>query len=471
MKIILADAHGPVRGKAQMSPNLGLLYLASYLRERIEGLELRYVPQNWELREHIRLIEEMRPDLYAMSFTSYGARVAYASIAELKARFPDLPIVCGGPHPSSAPEDLLTRTAADLCVIGEGEETFTEIVRQGSGLMDNLASVRGIAYRAPDGSYRENAPRELIADLDSVPFPARDLVNEDDFTGSALRRGVPDTEMIITRGCPLRCVFCANPVFRVDGPLYRARSPESIAAEVEELYRMGYRELYLHSDELNVRLGWSIEVCKALAALGHDDLYFQANLRVVPMDEELARWLKRANFWMVRFGIESASERVLRGIKKRMAPGRTERTLRLMAEHNIKVFGFFMMFQIWQDKEGNLEFETVEEVNRSLRTIRDYWRKNLLHYMAWGEAVPVQGAEMYDVAVRHGIIDRSYYPDEPWRVHDRLPHVSKAEYARIVRHGRLLQGAMALRNGSINWSNWTGLMVKAKDLLVGAQTK
>ncbi|ETX02656.1 MAG: hypothetical protein ETSY1_02795 [Candidatus Entotheonella factor] len=471
MKVILADAHGPVRGKAQSSPNLGLLYLASYLRSRVENVELRYVPQNWELADHIELIETLQPDLYAMSFTSYGAQVAYHSIRKLKERFPRLPIVCGGPHPSAAARDVLAKTPADLCVLGEGEETFAEIVRQGDSLMDALDDIQGIAYIDANGHYRQTLPRPLIDDLDTIPFPSRDLINERDYTGNDLRRGTPDTEMIITRGCPLRCVFCANPVFRVKGPLYRTRSPESIAHEIDLLYQMGYRELYLHSDELNVRLDWSIEVCKAIAALGHDDLYLQANLRVVPMNAELALWLRKANFWMVRYGIESASERVLKGIKKSMSMEKTERALHLMHEQGIKTYGFFMMFQIWEDEDGNLDYETVDEVNQSVRYIRELWRKDLLHYMAWSVAVPVQGAEMYSIAVRHGIIDEHYYPDEKWLVYDRLPHVSKKAYASIIRKGRLLQGAMALRNGSINWRNWSGLKVKAKDLIFGEQTQ
>ena len=98
------------------------------------------------------------------------------------------------------------------------------------------------------------------------------------------------------------------------GPLFRARSPRNIAQEAEDLYRRGYREIYLHSDELNVRLDWSIEVCKELAALNHPDLYFQCNMRVEPMSDEFAVWLKRANFWLVRLGVETASDRVLTGI-------------------------------------------------------------------------------------------------------------------------------------------------------------
>ena len=470
MKILLADAHGPVRGKPQASPNLGLLYLASYIRSRMEDVEIRYVPQRYELNEHERIIEETRPDIYAMSFTSYGARVAYKSIERLKARFPHLPIVCGGPHPSSSPRDVLEKTAADICVLGEGEVTLTEIAQKRDNLLGERHSIKGIAY-IKDGEYHETPPRPLIPDLDSIPFPSRDLIDDKDYVGSSLRNAAPDTEMIITRGCPLRCVFCANPVFRLQGPPFRKRSPERIAQEVELLYQMGYREIYLHSDELNVQHGWSVEVCKALAALGHSDLYFQANLRVSPMTPELARWLRKANFWMIRFGIESASERVLKGIKKKTSIEKTEYALRLMKEERIKVFGFFMMYQIWENECGVLEHETQEEVNQTLKYVWNLWRKDLLHYISWAVATPVQGAEMYGIGLRHGLINSDYYPDEQWVVHERQPWIARRDYARTVRLGRMLQAAMAFRNGSINWNNWKTLLVKGKDLLLGAQTK
>jgi hypothetical protein len=260
-------------------------------------------------------------------------------------------------------------------------------------------------------------------------------------------------------------------VFRQQGPPFRKRAPEAIAKEVEWLYQRGYREIYLHSDELNVEHAWSVEVCKALASLGHADLYFQANLRVAPMSAELAKWLRLANFWMVRFGIESASERVLKGIKKKMSREKTEYALRLMKEERIKTFGFFMMYQVWENGAGELEHETQEEVNGTLRYAWQLWRRGLLHYISWAVATPVQGAEMYGIGTRHGLMTTDYYPDEEWRVHERLPWVTRKQYARTMRLGRMLHGAMALRNGSINWQNWSALLVKAKDLLLGAQTK
>jgi len=213
MKVILADSHGAVFGKPQGTPNLGLLYLASYARRRLSDLDLKYLPQRVAIEEHLREIDAFQPDLYALSFTSYGMEAAYALVDQIKRRHPDLPVVVGGAHASAAPEATLKRSRADLCVVGEGEETLTQLLEALPRLQAALPGIPGIAYRDGDGIRRTPA-RAMVDDLDTIPFPARDLVREGDYVGLSHRRARPNTEMIVMRGCPFRCVFCANPVFR-----------------------------------------------------------------------------------------------------------------------------------------------------------------------------------------------------------------------------------------------------------------
>lgn len=460
MHVILADTHGPLLGKAQPSPNLGLLYLAAYARASEPSVQFHYIPQSKPRAWHFELVERTRPAIYALSFTSYGVEAAYALMREMKARHPSLLVVAGGAHVSAVPEEVLRHGHADLCVVGEGEATFLEIIRNVDQIRRQRSGIRGIAY-LDDGVFHRTGARPLIENLDEIPFPARDLIDPGDFVGLSHRRARPNTEMIITRGCPYRCVFCANPVFRVEnGPLYRERSPESIALEIEVLYQMGYREIFLHSDELNVRLDWSISVCKAIAALGHRDLFFQANLRVQPMSEELAMWMKRAGFWLVRFGIESGSQRVLRGIKKRMSLEQTERACRIVEAAGIRVFGYFMMFQFWE-ADGELQWETYEEVEDSIALARRLWSAGVLHYSSWMFAIPVQGAEYYTIALRHGMVTAPFVPDDKWDPTPFVPNVTQREFSMLFRRARLLQGLMALRAGSFEFRNWRGLLSKA----------
>jgi anaerobic magnesium-protoporphyrin IX monomethyl ester cyclase len=465
-RVIFADNHGPVLGREQTSANLSLLYLASYLRGAFPGAQVEYISQSPPIEHHLRRVKELQPDFYALSFTSFAAAEAYALVRTLKDAFPKLRVVCGGPHVTARPEDVLRRGGADVAVIGEGEVTLAEIVRAREHLCDALPRINGIGYLR-DGEYIETPARATIEDLDSIPFPDRDLLNQDEFCGLTYSRARPNTEMVITRGCPYRCVFCANPVFRLkSGPLYRSRSPRNIAAEAEDLYRRGYREIYLHSDELNVRLDWSIDVCNELAALNHPDLFFQCNMRVEPMSEDFADALKRANFWLVRLGVESASDRVLTGIKKRMSLAKTERACEMLSRRGIKVFAFLMMFNLWEDK-GTLQHESAQEVKDTIALVYRLWRQRKLHYSSWQFAVPVPGAELYDIALRRGMIDADYIPNDAWDAHQFLQGISKAEFNRLYARARRQQAIMALTSGCLEWRNWKGILHQARTTVFG----
>ncbi len=464
MEIILADTHGPILGKAQGSPNLALLYLASYARERLPDLQFHYIPQKYDLEHHLALVERHKPRFYAISFTSYGLDKAFELMRAVRQKDPSVTILAGGSHATPKYRQCLLEGGADIVVLGEGEETFCELLRHADDLPAARAQIAGIAY-LDQGEVRTTGQRPLIEDLDTIPFPARDLIDMDDYVGIVLRKATPNTEMIITRGCPLRCVFCANPVFRVEGgPTVRMRSAANIAAEAEALYQQGYREIYMHSDELNVSLPWSIEVCKALAALGHRDLYFQVNLRVLPISEEFVYWMKQANFWLVHFGIESASQRVLDGIKKKMPTEKTLEACRMVSEGGIHVFGFFTMYQFWEGPDGQLQMESDAEVLSTVRMAAKLWWRGYLQHMSWVPALPVQGSEMFEIALRHGIVAPDYVPNDDWNPVGHLPGVTERGFRRNYLLGRWLQVAMVLRDGRVNWKNWRGLLRKVKNL-------
>lgn len=466
MKIVYADVHGSVLGKDQPSPNLSLLYLAGYIRKHVPGVEQHYISQKPPFSHHLEMLAESPSDIYAISFTSYSAKVAFEMIRNVKKEFPDVLVVIGGSHVMTHAESSMRESGADICVIGEGENTFLEIIERIDELPGVLPTINGVAYLLK-GIFFKTAARVLIEDIDTIPFPARDLINQDDFTGVSYSKSSMNTEIVITRGCPLRCVFCANPVFRIEGgPLFRTRSPASVAEEVDQLYQMGYREIYFHSDELNVRLGWSIDLCKALAGLNHKDMYFQCNMRVVPMNEELAYWMKQANFWLVRVGIESTSQRVLRGIKKRMSLEKTERACELWTDQGIKVFAFLMMYNYWEG-DGKVELETIDEINGTISFAYGLWRMKKLNYTSWSAATPVPGSELYDISVKYGYIDNSFLPGEEWKPYDHVNEISKREFTSAYRRARLQTALMAVSSGNIEWYNWRSILNKIKIIIFG----
>ncbi len=462
MRVLLADPPLIIDNLERNYPNLGLLYLISYARHRLDGVEFRYRPADDDLDGLIKAIDEFRPDLLGLSFTSIGKTNAYAAIDGVKERFPELPIICGGAHATIAPEEVLTETAADYCAIGEGEATFADVLRLRRGEL-KPQDVAGLAWREA-GRVKFSPPRPPLADLDEIPIPAWNLIGLDEFLGPQVRKNSPATAVLASRGCPFRCVFCSNPVWKAARPHYRHRSPDNLAAEIALLYEKGFRELYIRSDEMNIDLDWALAVCRAIKALGVDDMAFQMNLRADKMTDELADALAEIDCWLVHLGIESGNDRVLKGIKKHITTAQVESTCRTLKARGIKVFGFMMMFQAWEE-DGRLNYETVEEVEQSLKFVRRLVGERLLDYMSWQVATPVPGAELYDIVKRHGLMKEGPRVRNMWELHFDLPGVDEKTLKRLRLKGMLLQSYLYLKSGRIQWRHWRKIADKIVSMI------
>jgi len=456
-KIMLADppAHDDDYDKAY--PNLGLLQLISYVREHTPLLDedIIFVDQFHSLADHIRLIEEHRPRLYGISFAFLTQRLAYETINEVKRRFPEMLVIAGGPHPTSVPEAVLEKSLADVVCIGEGELTLADIVNELCAGRDDFTGIPGLLLRTPDGPLRTAKPR-ASEDLDALPFLAWERVDFSRFVGQHYSQSNRQTCIVISRGCPYKCTFCSLPVWRAAKPFVRMRSPENIAREVDWLYRLGVREIKVVSDEINVTLPWAKEVCRAIGDLGHRDLYFQSNLRADKMDDELAFLFKRMNMWLVHLGVESANDRVLDGIEKKITVAQTERCLAFLKKHKIRVLTFMMAFQLWET-DGRLQFETPREIRRSLWWVWKQFLLGRINYMTWSIATPMPGAPLQEIVDRHGLRSAELVLDNWNRNKDYLGidltslGISEKTKMRLLRAGIVSKACFMLISGNFDW--------------------
>ena len=401
-KVVLADPPAKDDDYDKAYPNLGLIQIISYLREQtpLTDDDIIFLDQFHSIEDHIRVCEELRPQVYGLSFAFLTQRIAYETINVLKARFPDMFIIAGGPHPTSVPRDVMDKTAADAVCVGEGEMTLADIVNVLIYGGRDLSRIPGLLLRTPDGTLDTGKPR-AYENLDELPFMAWDRIDFSRYVGQHYCRSNKQTCIVISRGCPYKCTFCSLPVWRAAKPYVRMRSPENIAREVDWLYKLGVREIKIVSDEINVTLPWAKEVCRAIGDLGHKDLFFQSNLRADKIDDELAYLFKRMNMWLVHLGVESANDRVLTGIEKHITVAEVERCLKFLKRHKINVLLFMMAFQLWEEG-GELRHETPREIRRSLRWV---WKQFLLRridYMTWSIATPMPGAPLQDIVDRHG---------------------------------------------------------------------
>jgi radical SAM superfamily enzyme YgiQ (UPF0313 family) len=454
-------------------PPLGILYLASYIRGKIGGIEMKATDGLLTgYKQTIANIESFKPDILAVSFYTANALSAFELINYFKYKYPYMFILAGGPHATALPEESLQRSNVDVVVIGEGEITFYELVnlyRKGlHHTAENLSKVNGIAFR-DNGYINKTAPCEPIEDVDTIPFPARDLIDITRYKGWYLNRNAPETGVLFSRGCSHECTFCANVVWKVCKRLNRRRSPKNIVDEIKCLHReYGIREIYDCSDEFNSHLGHALEVCQEIK--NRDlDITWKTSMRAAPLTEELAKAMAESSCWYVMMGIETGNPETMKGIKKHMSFTQIENACRLLRKYHIKVMGLFMLYNVWEEN-GKLRYETTEMVKNTFRYINHLVKLGLLDYIGWSITVPYPGSQLYDTAVKYNLIKEKYAGNwDQWLVGDsyilQLPGVNHKDQVRLKTIGQLARARLIIKKHDFKMKD-IGWMIKKSFKLV-----
>lgn len=213
---------------------LGLLYLAAYIRER--GHQVAVFDGTFADGEgdFIRALEEMEPDVVGLTalMPTKEAALSLATIAQESGKT----VLIGGPDPTYDPESYLKHPQVDIVVHHEGEISLVvllDLFEKGMLTAEYLKNEPGIAYRDENGRAVVNPPRSYIEDLDSLPFPARDLIDMDKYLDTwREQNGYASLTLATARGCPYGCEWCRD---AVHGQEYRQRSPENVVAELKQL--------------------------------------------------------------------------------------------------------------------------------------------------------------------------------------------------------------------------------------------
>ena len=263
-------------------------------------------------------------------------------------------VVIGGPHATALPEDTAQRTGADFVVVGEGELTLPALV----AALERGASPALPGVFAP-GS-RDLAPRPLVEDLDTLPFPDWDAMPPRRYAlaphGAFVRR-FPVAPVMSTRGCPCQCSFCASP--RLWEGRIRFRSPENVLDEIELLVRrFGVREIHFEDDNLTLRRSHAEAICTGLLARRLDVVWSCPNgVRADTLDGDLLSLMKRAGCYALAFGVESGDQGILDGVGKGARLEVVEQAIARAAEAGLQTQGFFIF---------GLPGETAASIDRTV---------------------------------------------------------------------------------------------------------
>jgi Fe-S oxidoreductase len=322
-------------------PPLGICYVAASLQGagyEVEVLDCTFMNRDDALAQAARAKADV-VGIYSM-MTMQEQSVMFARHLRPHTRL----LVAGGPLPSCDPKAFLDDF--DVVVVGEGERTMVELVHAHETGSEK-ASVAGIAYQDSQNDESNGhedvvltPARVFTANLDDIPFPARELLpNEQYIQYGQQKFGHGKTTVMTTRGCPFRCEFCSNAVFGVS---YRERSAANVVDEIERTLSLGYDYIHFADDVFTFNKKRLLEIC---AEIEHRELSFKWEClgRVDSITPELASAMKTAGCSRVFFGIESGNDEVLRLMNKRITVEQARSAVTAAHEAGLNVGAFFIV--------------------------------------------------------------------------------------------------------------------------------
>ena len=314
-------------------PPLGLGYIASSLKA--QGTSVELVDCTFLTRqEAVEKVKRSNPQIIGI-YSMFSMKKSSLEMAQLLRDNCDL-LVAGGPLPTLDPTDFLG--FFDVAVIGEGEESMVELadcMEKNAG----FSAVKGIAYKQ-GGKLKFTSSRDFVQNLDDLPFPSRELFNNEAYKKYYSKKfGYTITPMITSRGCPFSCDFCSRPVFGND---FRTRSPANIVDEVEAIVPFGYDRVWFADDCFTLNRSHVINVCDEMIRRGVD-VDWECLSRVDTMNREVALKMKRSGCVRVFFGIESGNNEVLSLMKKQITVEQARKAVYNAKDAGMQAGAFFIL--------------------------------------------------------------------------------------------------------------------------------
>lgn len=331
---------------------LGLSYIAGVLREH--GYDVCILDSQFQKRETI-LKSMVDADIVGITSMACNFPGAVKLAQDIKSINPGVTTVFGGTHSTFTDVDTLQQYPdIDIVVRHEGEATVIELVSALSAHNSNangLSHVRGITYRKGD-TIKRNPGRQFIEDLDSIPLPARDLLETQRYYNEG---GMP--QIISARGCPHRCMFCSTS--SMWGHRIRFRSPKNVVDEIEQLTEQyTFEELNFADDTFTIVHKHAIGICEELRER-RLDIQWGCNIRVDTLNKTLVETMRKAGCNAFFVGVESGNQKTLDFMKKRTTIQQIRKAVDLAKKYSIKtalscILGF--PNETYEDVQNTIDF-------------------------------------------------------------------------------------------------------------------
>jgi len=318
----------------------------------------------------------------------------------------DAPVLLGGPHPTTLPEESIVKPFVDAVVRSEGEATWLELLslfEQGRSISDlpipssesHIQNpIAGITYQTEDGTVASTPDRPPIpaGDLDAMPHPAWHLFKLERYTN--LQPTVDQVDglslpILTSRGCPYRCTYCSQ----IGPRRWRARSADSVLAEWRWLVQeQGAAEIGVLDDSFNIDRKRVLDICQRLVdeSLNHVPWIMINGIRANLADEEVLGAMKRAGCIRAAFGVESGNQAILDSVvDKQLTLDQVRGAFKAAQTVGMETIGFFII---------GLPGETEETMDDTIR-----FACELDPVVAnFSIATPFPGTQMYEMVKAQG---------------------------------------------------------------------
>jgi radical SAM superfamily enzyme YgiQ (UPF0313 family) len=362
--------HTGGKTKIGMFPPLGMTSIAALLRENgVPVTILDPIPEGYSFEQALECAQDF--DVIIITLAASNARGSYQFFSRLKGKVR----IFMGTHATALSQHILEKGYCDIIVRGEPEYTALETIRN----LPNLKGVLGISYRE-EGRVVNNLDRPLIKNLDDLPFPARDLVDNSKYRIVSFP-GEPVAMVLTSRGCPFDCTFCATHLF------YKrkrnVRSVENVVAEIEEIVRdYGINHIFLIDDTFTIGEKRVISLCELLQERRLSIEWICLG-RVDTVTEPMLNAMQKAGCKEIIYGIESASPAVLETTRKNITLEQMHTAVKMTKDLGIRVSLFFMF--------GN-PGDTLESIRATSRLAR----KLNPNFASFNIATPDPGTPIFE---------------------------------------------------------------------------
>ena len=389
-----------IKSSAGHATPLNLCYLASYLRENLD-CEISIMDceiEEMSFKDIERKIRRYSPNIVGITCPTpvFGYIIKIAGI--IKRLNKDCHVILGGPHPTALPEDCIRYENIDFLVLKEGEETFKEVVEFIVAGKTNFEKIDGLVFRRGK-EIIFNKPREYIKDLDSLPFPARDLLDIGKYHSAPTKKLTKyrATSILSGRGCPYNCIHCISRCLW--GGKIRVRSPKNIVDEIEDcIKRFGIREFNFYDDTFTIIEDHVIAICDEIIRRKLDISWICFG-RVNAITRRMIKKMKEAGCKKVSFGLESGSQVILDKMRKNSTLEMGRNAVKIVNQEGLNVHASFMI--------GNIG-ETRKTVDQTIRFARSLDLDNATFFIT----TPYPGTDLYNIALEKGFISpRTHYED------------------------------------------------------------